>query len=154
MWTEAAAKRTGGDGGAHEALTGLGRQSDEMGCGLWTIGGRRDGAAEDGTRWNRPRRTDGEHAALAPRIGPFCGRRHRAPFHWGAAPVRHSVGLLFLYGALDSHPFFPSHVASGRCFLSAAAAGALAGVLLLGTPPHGGAEFSETPEAPQKFFWT
>ena len=36
---------------------------------------------------------------------------------------------LFLYGALDSHPFFPSHVASGRCFLSAAAAGALAGVV-------------------------
>ena len=44
-------------------------------------------------------------------------------------PVRHSVWLLFLYGALDSHPFFPSHVASGRCFLSAAAAGALAGVV-------------------------
>ena len=34
-----------------------------------------------------------------------------------------------LYGALDSHPFFPSHVASGRCFLSAAAAGAPAGVV-------------------------
>ena len=34
------------------------------------------------------------------------------------------VWLLFLYGALDSHPFFPSHVASGRCVLSAAAAGA------------------------------
>ena len=33
------------------------------------------------------------------------------------------------YGALDSHPFFPLHVASGRCFLSAAAAGALAGVV-------------------------
>ena len=30
---------------------------------------------------------------------------------------------------LDSHPFFPSHVASGHCFLSAAAAGALAGVV-------------------------
>ena len=44
-------------------------------------------------------------------------------------PVWHSVWLLFLYGALDSHPFFPSHVASGRCFLSAAAAGALAGVV-------------------------
>ena len=37
--------------------------------------------------------------------------------------------LLFLYGALDSHPFFPSHVASGRCVLSAAAAGAPAGVV-------------------------
>ena len=44
-------------------------------------------------------------------------------------PVWHSVGLLFLYGALDSHPFFPSHVASGCCFLPAAAAGALAGVV-------------------------
>ena len=34
--------------------------------------------------------------------------------------TRYSVWLLFLYGALDSHPFFPSHVASGRCILSAA----------------------------------
>ena len=34
-----------------------------------------------------------------------------------------------LYGALDSHPVFPSHVASGRCVLSAAAAGAPAGVV-------------------------
>ena len=33
------------------------------------------------------------------------------------------------YGALDSHPSFPSHVASGRCVLSAAAAGAPAGVV-------------------------
>ena len=40
-----------------------------------------------------------------------------------------TAGLLLLYGALDGHPFFPSHVASGRCFLSAAAAGALAGVV-------------------------
>ena len=44
-------------------------------------------------------------------------------------PVSHSVGLLFLYGALDGHPFFPPHVASGCCFLLAAAAGALAGVV-------------------------
>ena len=36
---------------------------------------------------------------------------------------------MFLCGALDSHPFFPSHVVSGRCFLSAAASGALAGVV-------------------------
>ena len=43
--------------------------------------------------------------------------------------MRHSVGLLFLYGALDGHPFFPSQVASDRCFLSAAAAGAPAGVV-------------------------
>ena len=44
-------------------------------------------------------------------------------------PVSHSVGLLLLYGALDSHPFSPAHVAPGCCFLSAAAAGALAGVV-------------------------
>ena len=37
--------------------------------------------------------------------------------------------LVVAHGALDSHPFFPSHVASGRCFLSAAAAGAPAGVV-------------------------
>ena len=36
---------------------------------------------------------------------------------------------MLLYGALDGHPFFHSHDASGRCFLSAAAAGALAGVV-------------------------
>ena len=52
-------------------------------------------------------------------------------------PVCHAVGLLFLYGALDSHPFFPSHVASGRCFLSAAAAGALAGVVSAFAEPNG-----------------
>ena len=34
--------------------------------------------------------------------------------------VRHSVGLRFLYGALGRHSFFPSHVASGQCFLTAA----------------------------------
>ena len=44
---------------------------------------------------------------------------------------------MFLYGALDSHPFFPSHVASGRCFLSAAAAGALAGVVSAFAEPSG-----------------
>ena len=30
-------------------------------------------------------------------------------------PVRHSVALLFLYGALDSRPLSPSPAASGRC---------------------------------------
>ena len=40
---------------------------------------------------------------------------------------QHILNTLF-YGALDSHPFFPSHVVSGCGFLSAAAAGALAGV--------------------------
>ena len=39
--------------------------------------------------------------------------------------------------ALDSHPFFPSHVASGRCFLSAAAAGAPAGVVSAFAEPSG-----------------
>ena len=38
-------------------------------------------------------------------------------------------GCCSFTGALDSHPFSPSHVASGRCVLSAAAAGALAGVV-------------------------
>ena len=52
-------------------------------------------------------------------------------------PVWHSVGSLFLYGALDSHPFFPSHVASRRCVLSAAAAGALAGVVSAFAEPSG-----------------
>ena len=44
-------------------------------------------------------------------------------------PPRVTFRLVIVYGALDSHPFFPSHVASGRCFLSAAAAGAPAGVV-------------------------
>ena len=52
-------------------------------------------------------------------------------------PVRHSIWLLFLYGALDSHPFFPLHVASGCCFLSAAAAGAPAGAVSAFTEPSG-----------------
>ena len=59
--------------------------------------------------------------------------------HWQSCcpPVRYSVWFLFLYGALDSHPFFPSHVALGRCFLSAAAAGALAGVVSAFAEPSG-----------------
>ena len=56
----------------------------------------------------------------------------------GAPPPQpHSVWLLFLYGALDSHSFFPSHVASGRCVLSAAAAGAPAGVVSAFAEPSG-----------------
>ena len=42
-----------------------------------------------------------------------------------------------LVAALDSHPFFPSHVASVRCFLSAAAAGAPAGVISAFAEPSG-----------------
>ena len=44
-------------------------------------------------------------------------------------PCNIPSGCCFFTGALDSHPFFPSHVASGRCVLSAAAAGAPAGVV-------------------------
>ena len=40
-------------------------------------------------------------------------------------------------GALDSHPLVPSHVASGGCFLSAAAAGAPAGVVSVFAEPSG-----------------
>ena len=45
--------------------------------------------------------------------------------------------VLILYGALDSHPFFPSHVVLGRCFLLAAAASAPAGVLSTFAEPSG-----------------
>ena len=64
----------------------------------------------------------------------------RAPFRGGGGsspPVSHSVWRLFLYGALDSRPFCPSHIASGRCFLSAAAAGAPAGVVSAFAGPSG-----------------
>ena len=44
---------------------------------------------------------------------------------------------MFLYGALDSHPFFPSHIAPGRCSLSAAVASALAGVVSAFAEPSG-----------------
>ena len=69
-----------------------------------------------------------------------CGRDSGIPMPLGRAVVSpgppspptpcvtfRRVG--FLYGALDSHPVVPSHVASGRYFLSAAAAGAPAGVV-------------------------
>ena len=39
------------------------------------------------------------------------------------------LGCCFSSGALDSHPFVPSHVASGRCVVSAAVAGAPVGVV-------------------------
>ena len=59
-------------------------------------------------------------------------KRHRAPgAHPNAPPPPCDIpsGCCSFTGALDSHPFFPSHVASGRCVLSAAAAGAPAGVV-------------------------
>ena len=43
--------------------------------------------------------------------------------------ISNSSRRLLLYGALDGHPFSGSHVASRRCILSTAAAGALAGVV-------------------------
>ena len=52
-------------------------------------------------------------------------------------PPRVTSWLLFLYGALGSHPFFPLHIASGCCFLSAAAASALAGVVSAFAEPSG-----------------
>ena len=45
--------------------------------------------------------------------------------------------VVALLQALDSHPFFPSHVASGCCFLSAVAAGAPAGVVSAFADPSG-----------------
>ena len=71
---------------------------------------------------------------------PSPGRMHRLPLKPFGTPhplCVHSVGLLLLYGALNSHPFFPSHVASGRCFLLAAAAGAPAGVVSAFAEPSG-----------------
>ena len=50
-------------------------------------------------------------------------------------PVWHSVALQNLYGALNSHPFCPSHAASGQCFLMAAAACVLCGVLSASAGP-------------------
>ena len=47
------------------------------------------------------------------------------------------VALLSLYRALGSHPFFPLHVASGRCVLSAAFVGAPAGVVSAFAEPNG-----------------
>ena len=49
----------------------------------------------------------------------------------------HSVGLLLLYGALDSHPFFPSRAVSGRCFLSTTVVGAPADVVSVFAEPSG-----------------
>ena len=48
---------------------------------------------------------------------------------WVRPPCVTLSDLLFLYGALDSRAFFTSRAASGRCVLSAAAAGVPAGVV-------------------------
>ena len=49
--------------------------------------------------------------------------------------MSHSVRLLFLYGSLDSHPFFPSPAALGHCVLSAAAACVPAGAVFVFAEP-------------------
>ena len=61
-----------------------------------------------------------EHGSAPPRQrGRFCSQPPcTSPPRALPPPVWHSVWLLFLYGAVDSHPFFPSHVAPGCCFLS------------------------------------
>ena len=77
--------------------------------------------------------------AVTPARGDTCTKQLTLPL-WSRAGLRGgggSRGLLFLCGALDSHPVFPSHVASGRCVLSAAAAGAPAGVVSAFAEPSG-----------------
>ena len=54
------------------------------------------------------------------RVGLLRAHRRRregtsaGPRRSGNCDLHHSVGWLFLYGALDSHLFFPSRAASGR----------------------------------------
>ena len=76
-------------------------------------------------------------AQRPPYTSPTTLLRGTTPPRTPNPPVRHSVWLLFLYGALDSHPFFPSHVASGCFFPSAGAAGAPAGVVSAFAEPSG-----------------
>ena len=71
---------------------------------------------------------------VAAKANHKCGTPSSGPLF--VPPVSHFVRLQFFYGALGSHPFFPSHVASGRCILSAAAAGAPAGVISTFTEPN------------------
>ena len=115
-----------GGGGGHE------------GTGACGGGERRPGGARLATR--RDRRAHGTHTTTTANVstaldneGHVCAMR-RGCSNVALCPVtrgaRCAPCVTFrLYGALDSHPFFPSHVASGRCVLSAAAAGALAGVV-------------------------
>ena len=50
-------------------------------------------------------------------------------------PSPSTVGLLFLYRALDSHPFFPLRAALGCCILTAAAVCVPAGVVSASAEP-------------------
>ena len=68
-------------------------------------------------------------SAWAPWRTSICHPRPPDLGGGGAAPPPPRVTFRRVAGALDSHPVFPSHVASGRCVLLAAAAGALAGVV-------------------------
>ena len=53
------------------------------------------------------------------------------------APLCDITSGFFLYGALGSHPFFPSHAVSGCCVLPAAVACAPAGVVSAFADPRG-----------------
>ena len=51
------------------------------------------------------------------------------PTLWSGQVTGMQPPVAFLYGALDSHPFFPPHAASGRCILTAATACVPVGVV-------------------------
>ena len=64
-------------------------------------------------------------------VGDRCWRLAQPPFPVSPPPPPCDIpsGCCSFTGAPDIHPVFPSHVASDRCVLSAAAAGAPAGVV-------------------------
>ena len=64
-------------------------------------------------------------------------RKRQRPLPPPPSPLCDIPSGCFSLRAPDSHLFFPSHVALGRCILSAAAAGALAGVVSTFTEPSG-----------------
>ena len=115
-------------GGPQAAAPAAGARGEVAGlavdCGA--NGGRGGGGA--GRRGRRARA-----AGVRGGVKGLQGQRVRST----PPPVWHAVRLRFLYGALDSHPFFPSHVASGRCVLSAAAAGVPCGVVAALAEPSG-----------------
>ena len=67
-------------------------------------------------------------APLAPRIQPFPLKPPTHHFEKAGTPRCVTIRRV-VTRALDSHPLFPSRAASGRCVLSAAVAGAPAGVV-------------------------
>ena len=112
-----------------------------------------------GQKWCRAEVTGipskGEEGGVTPSSG--ASLPPRAPFsggnwvglggEWVGPPPPCDIpsGCCFFTGALDSHPFVPSHVASGRCVLTAAAAGAPAALV----PPFPGLE-RPPPRPPHK----